>query len=66
MDGYKKRLEPIKNGTMNKAGYTLGKYLMEFGFSIFDVSVHLEELKSQYYTGDYEYGMDYWERYLQK
>ena len=51
---------------MNKAGYTLGKYLMEFGFSIFDVSVHLEELKSQYYTGDYEYGMDYWERYLQK
>lgn len=66
LDGYKKRLEPIKNGTMNKAGYTLGKYLMEFGFSIFDVSVHLEELKTQYYTGDYEYGMDYWERYLQK
>lgn len=66
LDGYLKRLEPIKSGTMNKAGYTLGKYLMEFGFSIYEVSVHLEELKTQYYTGDYEYGMDYWERYLQK
>lgn len=64
LQGYQKRLETIKTGTMNKAGYTLGMYIKEFGIPVQTIAYHLEELKTQYYTGDYEYGIDYWERYL--
>lgn len=56
--------EIIQSGSMNLNGVRLGGYLKAFGLTLHEIVLHVCDIQEQYYTGDYDYGYDYWNRYI--